>query len=80
MDLARAPRRAARKKGSGYENESTVALCTVYQDVMGSVLAIFGDPGLETNPKSLCYVWVYVHLWTVTVIELTVFSYEVTVQ
>ena len=56
MDLARAPRRAARKKGSGYENESTVALCTVYQDVMGSVLAIFGDPGLQTKPKSLCYV------------------------
>jgi hypothetical protein len=60
--------------------QSTVALCTVYQDVMGSVLAIFGDPGLQTKPKSLCYVWVYVHLWTVTVVELTVFSYEVTVQ
>ena len=33
MDLARAPRRAARKEGSGYENGSTLFLTTDF-DVM----------------------------------------------
>ena len=30
MDLARAPRRTARKKGSGYENERTLHMCMMW--------------------------------------------------
>ena len=51
MDLARAPRRAARKKGSGYENERPFANSPNVRSLTGNGVLLFWKP---TNDNAAC--------------------------